>query len=215
MNFSSTPAILETMSSPPQPSTSTPQKKRIKHNVTRKKNTRLDEFFKAIQNKQQLDSDSDSDDEGGNSHKTVSFAPSKSSLPPHPVITSNDDNTEEHMTNFNGTKLHENTVNPYNTYSHIDNNREHNDYNTSYQAEPMPEHVRNYQENTQIMPQTHAQTQSSNTLLNRVNYAVQLLEEKRDEKTGQVTEELILYGFLGVFIIYAVDSFVRVGKYYH
>jgi len=42
---------------------------------------------------------------------------------------------------------------------------------------------------------------------------VKLLEDNHDEKTGHVTEELILYGFLGIFIIFIVDSFVRVGKY--
>jgi hypothetical protein len=51
--------------------------------------------------------------------------------------------------------------------------------------------------------------------LARLNYAIQLLEEKRDMKTETVTEELILYGLLGVFIIYAVHSFVRVGEYKH
>ena len=40
-----------------------------------------------------------------------------------------------------------------------------------------------------------------------------MLEEQRDQKTETVTEELILYSFLGVFIIFVLDSFVRVGKY--
>ena len=35
----------------------------------------------------------------------------------------------------------------------------------------------------------------------------------KDEKTSNVTEELVLYSFLGVFIIYIVDSFARAGKY--
>lgn len=54
---------------------------------------------------------------------------------------------------------------------------------------------------------------ADNSIISKLNYAIQLLEEKRDEKTGKVTEELILYGLLGVFIIYAIDSFVRVGEY--
>ena len=37
--------------------------------------------------------------------------------------------------------------------------------------------------------------------------------EQKDEKTGHVMEEVILYSFLGVFIIFIVDSFARVGKY--
>ena len=40
-----------------------------------------------------------------------------------------------------------------------------------------------------------------------------LLEEQKDEKTGHVMEEIILYSFLGVFIIFIVDSFARAGKY--
>ena len=42
---------------------------------------------------------------------------------------------------------------------------------------------------------------------------IHLLEEQKNEKTGSVTEELILYSFLGIFIIFIVDSFARVGKY--
>ena len=33
------------------------------------------------------------------------------------------------------------------------------------------------------------------------------------EKTENITEEFILYGFLGVFVIYVCDSFTRSGKY--
>lgn len=47
----------------------------------------------------------------------------------------------------------------------------------------------------------------------KLNYLIHMLEEQQNEKTDQVTEELLLYFFLGVFIIFLVDSFVRVGKY--
>ena len=50
-------------------------------------------------------------------------------------------------------------------------------------------------------------------LLTKLNQIIYLLEEQQDEKTGHVTEELILYSFLGIFIIFIVDSFARVGKY--
>jgi len=50
-------------------------------------------------------------------------------------------------------------------------------------------------------------------LLQKLNYMINLLEEKQDEKTNNVTEEIILYSFLGIFIIFIVDSFARVGKY--
>jgi hypothetical protein len=50
-------------------------------------------------------------------------------------------------------------------------------------------------------------------LLDKLNYMIHLLEEQKDEKTGHVMEEVILYSFLGVFIIFIVDSFARAGKY--
>ena len=39
------------------------------------------------------------------------------------------------------------------------------------------------------------------------------VEEQQNEKTNNITEEFILYTFLGVFIIFVVDSFARSGKY--
>jgi hypothetical protein len=52
-----------------------------------------------------------------------------------------------------------------------------------------------------------------NKLLEKINYMIHLLEEQRTEKTSNITEEFILYTFLGVFIIFVVDSFARSGKY--
>lgn len=54
---------------------------------------------------------------------------------------------------------------------------------------------------------------SNEILLQKLNYMIHLLEESKDEKTNNVTEEVILYSFLGIFIIFIVDSFVKVGKY--
>ena len=54
---------------------------------------------------------------------------------------------------------------------------------------------------------------SQDVLLNKLNYMISLLEDKQDEKTNNVTEEVILYSFLGIFIIFIADTFVRVGKY--
>ena len=50
-------------------------------------------------------------------------------------------------------------------------------------------------------------------LLNKINYMINLLEEQQHEKTNNITEEFILYSFLGIFVIYIVVSFSRSGKY--
>ena len=54
---------------------------------------------------------------------------------------------------------------------------------------------------------------SNQVLIDKLNYMINLLEEQQDQKTNSVTEEVVLYSFLGVFMIFIVDSFARVGKY--
>jgi hypothetical protein len=54
---------------------------------------------------------------------------------------------------------------------------------------------------------------SQDILLQKLNYMISLLEDQQDEKTNNVTEEVVLYSFLGIFIIFVVDSFARAGKY--
>ena len=67
-----------------------------------------------------------------------------------------------------------------------------------------------YYENTTNVPNIHG---SKDDLMKKLNYMIHLLEENKDEKTNTVTEELILYMFLGVFVIFVVDSFAKAGKY--
>lgn len=57
------------------------------------------------------------------------------------------------------------------------------------------------------------QTNDNNVLMQKLNYMISLLEEQHDQRTNNITEEVILYSFLGIFMIFICDSFVRVGKY--
>jgi hypothetical protein len=54
---------------------------------------------------------------------------------------------------------------------------------------------------------------SSSQLMEKLNYMIHLLEEQQKEPTQNIMEEFVLYGLLGVFMIYLVDSFARAGKY--
>ena len=61
---------------------------------------------------------------------------------------------------------------------------------------------------------TNINTSDTNqVLIDKLNYMINLLEEQQDERTNNVTEEVILYSFLGVFIIFVVDGFARVTRY--
>ena len=54
---------------------------------------------------------------------------------------------------------------------------------------------------------------ANQVLIEKLNYMINLLEDQQDERTNNVTEEVVLYSFLGIFIIFVVDSFARVSKY--
>ena len=76
------------------------------------------------------------------------------------------------------------------------------------------EHQQHQQHQQQHHQQYHHLNDMSNQMLmEKLNYMINLLEEKKDEKTNNVTEEVVLYSFLGVFMIFIVDSFSRFGKY--
>ena len=68
-----------------------------------------------------------------------------------------------------------------------------------------------YGNNLQQQQQPHSMV--DNKLLEKINYMIYMLEQQQNEKTSNITEEFVLYTFLGVFIIFIVDSFTRSGKY--
>lgn len=85
-----------------------------------------------------------------------------------------------------------------------DNSAIHSNYLASYENPPMFK-----KEN----PLVAVRPVTDNKLMEKINYMIHLLEEQHHEKTNNITEEFILYTFLGVFMIFVVDSFSRSGKY--
>ena len=55
--------------------------------------------------------------------------------------------------------------------------------------------------------------QPKGELIEKINYIIDLLEDQQDYKTNSIFEDLILYAFLGIFVIFIVDSFGKSGKY--
>jgi hypothetical protein len=55
--------------------------------------------------------------------------------------------------------------------------------------------------------------QPKGELIEKLNYIIDLLEEQQDYKTNSIFEDLILYAFLGIFVIFIVDSFAKSTKY--
>ena len=73
------------------------------------------------------------------------------------------------------------------------------------QSYPPPQY---YQQAT-----TNIQASNEPVLQEKLQYLIQLIEENNDSKVNSITEELVLYCFLGVFVIFITDSFTKMGKY--
>ena len=87
-----------------------------------------------------------------------------------------------------------------------------NDNLSSSYQQYLSSHNQNYNNNN-LGANLNTQPGTQDELLKKINYMIQLLEEQQGEKTNNVTEEVILYSFLGIFMIYMADSFARIGKY--
>ena len=67
--------------------------------------------------------------------------------------------------------------------------------------------------NSNMINPNREHNKTNTELLEKLNYVIYLLEEQRAQKSNYVTEEIILYIFLGIFIIFVLDKFSRPGKY--
>jgi hypothetical protein len=84
----------------------------------------------------------------------------------------------------------------------------YDDYSKSYQPPARMKTTQPYYANMGISSHNN-----DNKMLEKINYMIHMLEEQQHEKTNNITEEFLLYTFLGVFVIYVLDSFARSGKY--
>ena len=54
---------------------------------------------------------------------------------------------------------------------------------------------------------------NENNLDKKLSYLIELMEKQNKQNVEYLTEEIVLYGFFGIFVIYVIDSFTKVGKY--
>lgn len=112
-----------------------------------------------------------------------------------------DDDSDDNLENFK----------PVQEENIKSNNNPLNSLNSDNSQEYVSDYYKNYLKNVQA--NRNLESISNNELLKKLDNILYLLEDQNEEKNSYVTEELILYVFLGIFIIYVLDSFVRVGKY--
>jgi|TARA_Y100000389_G_C17450664_1_gene514566 hypothetical protein len=89
---------------------------------------------------------------------------------------------------------------------------EENEYSTQYYNQYIPPPHLNFNPQEVELSQQNIKNNSGD-LDQKLNYLIELIEQQKGEKTEHVTEEILLYGLVGIFVIYVVDSFVTIGKY--
>jgi len=132
----------------------------------------------------------------------------------------NDDNISNNLNNINNQDLIEaekRKMDKFNIKNNLSNleNINYSNLNDSYKSNINYLNNNNQSVNTMDL-QHHNESktiESNNKLLSKLDYIIHLLEEQHNEKTNHITEELILYLFLGIFMIYVLDSFTKASKY--
>ena len=84
---------------------------------------------------------------------------------------------------------------------------------TPFSADQDPSKAMEYYKNLEPVPDDPVYQTDQQLVLTKLKYITRLLEEQRRERTHHVSEELAMYSFLGVFMIFIVDSFTKVGRY--
>ena len=161
----------------------TPKKR--KNKTIKKKSNKVREFLNSM--------DGGDDDDSNLADFDESFVP-----PPQAQITRQPDESKESMVDSDVAVEMEG-------FSKLSTDQASNQNYQNYFNTYVP-----YYSKTQNSANIHG---SKDELMKKLNYMIHLLEENKDEKTQNVTEELVLYMFLGVFTIFVVDSFARAGKY--
>jgi hypothetical protein len=192
-----------------------------RHKKTLKKYPKIENFYNkekvnsVLQKLHENDNDDDDDDR-------FDFNP-----PPKPQSAGVDKTIPKIENNTENFTIGKTPI-PYlgNDIANGKDNLDLNDYNNYGDAKTVEEYYKKvlpsfYKHNpnnrlyytNQSQSQSHIQGDSQDTLMQKLNYIITLLEEQKDEKTNSVTEEVILYSFLGIFIIFIADTFVKAGKY--
>lgn len=201
-------------------------KKKQTHNRTQKRYPNLKEGY----NNEKVNSVLQSIHDNSNDEEEDSLGDFTPPQKPQSSGVEKTNNTEQMLTMGNNVLTKSLGLQPLPNYGDSSENLDLNNFDTNYGDtntvnEYYKKYIPNYNANNSnnripipFYNQGQKQQPSSSylendILLQKLNYMINLLEEKQDEKTNNVTEEIILYSFLGIFIIFIVDSFARVGKY--
>tara|TARA_B100001063_G_scaffold245444_1_gene281175 strand:- start:1228 stop:1902 length:675 start_codon:yes stop_codon:yes gene_type:complete len=168
--------------------------------------TKTDKVQEALQAIHSTLEDDEDDENNYNVSNLENFEPIEA-----PISASTERISSNDINNIVDTKENERIESFENYFKVNDENpeEEQSSYATQYYDQYIPPthlNYKGYAENKNIINTT-------SDLDKKINYLIELIEQQKGEKTDNVTEEILLYGLVGVFVIYVVDSFVNIGKY--
>jgi hypothetical protein len=188
-------------------------RKTIKHKPTAPNESKLAALLKS------MDESSDSENEEGNgnlaNYKGSDTRNSNSNMfPPLPELnyrgpnssTSNDTSGSNSGSAQNSTTLYSPDI-PTSPTGAVSNTI-YNDMPSTYANQYYKQFIPYLNQGSSEIP-----GQPKGELIEKINYIIDLLEDQQDYKTNSIFEDLILYAFLGIFVIFIVDSFAKSGKY--
>ena len=114
---------------------------------------------------------------------------------------------ETDLANFNPPKkaiIQSKNDSPINADKELKHNEE---INNEYYSQYLPQSI----DYNHVMHQE--KPLDMNIINNKLDYLITLLEEQKEVRTDTILEELILYIFFGIFIIYIINSFTKVKHY--
>ena len=213
------------------------ESKNNKKNKTYKNKRQVQFDLNSNQEKQKLDtinnlihSTNEDDDDDDNNYKNFNKDMLKSSKLNDNNMTNNDlinhdlinddsinknliNNELKKMDSFN--ELHKSKYSK--DVASIDSGEIYSNYNDSYKKNLKilnnNNQVQSINDSALFDNNTDNTINKNNNLLSKLDYIIHLLEQQHNEKTNYITEDLILYLFLGIFIIYVLDIFSKSGKY--
>ena len=197
-------------------------RKTIKHKPTAPNESKLAALLKSMDEASDSDNDDDSSNlanyKGSDSHVS-GFNSGSGMFPPLPEVNykgpvaASSSSSTSNETSGSGSNSGQNSKSLYTpdiptSSSGAVSNSTYKDMPSSYANQYYKQFIPYLNQGSSEMPE-----QPKGELMEKINYIIDLLEYKQDYKTNSIFEDLILYAFLGIFVIFIVDSFSKSGKY--
>lgn len=148
-------------------------------------------------------------------NKLATVSEQQPSVKPRAISDDETDNYEK--VNLNTTNPLIANVEGFNNYDMNSANNEHyttlprkNDNNPTSADETLYDFGKHMPSNIASLERHSTVDESTNE---KINYIIHMLEQNRQLRTENITEEMIMYFFLGFFVLYISENFVKMGKY--